>query len=1117
MAVKVPYRGESAALARETLAEPRAGAGLRHPGFVQILDAEMDPDGVPYLILELADRGSWESVVGEAALDWDTIGPCIDEVLAALGHAHAQGLVHRDIKPDNLLGFSDGTARVSLRISDFGLAKVLDRGRYGESRLSSGTLLYMPPEAFSNEVRGIHPGVDLYAVGVILYRLICGRRPWDAEDLSLVMAKITGAPRAFEPRTHRGFPDRLEAVVTRLLHPDPAARYALAAEVRDDLAGRRTRRRDPQVEAGDADHSQFQGVVTDFPAAAPAEAVPRAHPPTAAIALVREPRWVDREAERALLWERARGAVIRPTGLAIHGPRGHGRTRLIRGLTTTLEEAGLARSLWVRLSDGASPMEATANALRHHLVLGTGAGEELGERIQAWFAQRGGAERDEVSALTGWLDSGAVAGDAVASPAQVRSRRLALLDRVLRAEITHGLAVLVLEEGDRQDVAAAELAADFLRATRGRPFPLLILYENHGGTQPLELLSDFERVRVGPLADADIDRIVADLCPASLRPAVGRLRLAGDPSRAVESIRSSLSSTLATAVLAPAQASDPAATTRLRSAEISAEETLAIGPEEIARVRLEHFIEDAPSPESAGRRVLLLSLLSLLPRPVAPSWFDLGWRILAPTNPDSGIAEARLAGVLHRDDEGAIDFASAALADAAASLVRAHPGTAAMRGPLGRAFVAVEGTPQRRHGARLLAAAGAWEDAHGVLVPLARGAQGADAALAETLWAEAGHCLECAGIGVGDPRAVEAWLGGARAARDQGDLDGVIERLGSAPPADPQGRAPWWEIMATVRLIQADFGGALAAADEALREYRAVSDRAGVARASSLRGDALGRAGRRAEGRLAYDEAVVAARIAGAMRELLWALWMRGRSSRALDHRAEARTDLEEALALARHHRVAAVEGGALLELGNLATREGRQEEAERYFAASTQRLEAAGLRGEAAVTRISSGELARARGDLAAARTHYAGALAICRAFQLRSEGLAALLNLALTELARGQPLAAGRRVAEIDQELARGTPHALRAHIEAVRACVLAEQGDVPGSEEALGAWRDAPSQPDPDLLFVLERLGLAAGARGETLLAGDALGAAMEIAQAIGDEPARKRIRGALATVG
>ena len=204
--------------------EAKAMAQLDHPHCVPVFDVGVH-EGKPYIVMELVRGKNLKDVIADGRLERGRAIAIVRQVLSGLAHAHEIGIIHRDIKPPNIVvSHKEGIGEV-VRILDFGLA------RYGHSTASSltkgfavGTPAYMAPEQCAG--RSISPRTDLYAVGVVLFELLVGRRPFEHEDpLEMVRMHLTHKP----PRLRDIIPEdfgALEDFVARALAKDPDARFA---------------------------------------------------------------------------------------------------------------------------------------------------------------------------------------------------------------------------------------------------------------------------------------------------------------------------------------------------------------------------------------------------------------------------------------------------------------------------------------------------------------------------------------------------------------------------------------------------------------------------------------------------------------------------------------------------------------------------------------------------------------------------------------------------------------------------------------------------------------------------------------------------------------------------
>ncbi len=234
VAVKL-LRAGSGALRARLRREALALAAVHHPSVVQVFDYGETPDGSPYLVMELV-RGeplgarihrAGPFAVTDAAM-------LVLPLLEGLAAAHRAGVIHRDIKPDNVVLAAGSPAPVP-KLLDFGIAR-LDRGE--EARLTAdggflGTPAYMAPE----QVRGTlaDERADVWGVAVLLYEMITGRPPFGVEDVVAVIRRVVDEPPSY-PRDARGLDGKLWGVLMAALRKDPAERTPSALAFRDALA-----------------------------------------------------------------------------------------------------------------------------------------------------------------------------------------------------------------------------------------------------------------------------------------------------------------------------------------------------------------------------------------------------------------------------------------------------------------------------------------------------------------------------------------------------------------------------------------------------------------------------------------------------------------------------------------------------------------------------------------------------------------------------------------------------------------------------------------------------------------------------------------------------------------
>lgn len=207
------------------LQEGRAAGALDHANLCTIFEAGEDASGQLYLAMALYSGDTLQTrLKKDVPLPIDAALEIVHQMARGVAAAHEAGIVHRDLKPGNLMLLPDGT----VKILDFGLAKVTDLSLTG-SRSQVGTVAYMAPE----QIRGrpVDGRTDLWAIGVMLYEMLTGRRPFDGEhDISIAHAIVHADP-VLPSDLRAGIPFEVEDLILELLRKDPAKRMATAAAV----------------------------------------------------------------------------------------------------------------------------------------------------------------------------------------------------------------------------------------------------------------------------------------------------------------------------------------------------------------------------------------------------------------------------------------------------------------------------------------------------------------------------------------------------------------------------------------------------------------------------------------------------------------------------------------------------------------------------------------------------------------------------------------------------------------------------------------------------------------------------------------------------------------------
>ncbi|MHB8964341.1 MAG: Stk1 family PASTA domain-containing Ser/Thr kinase [Coriobacteriia bacterium] len=208
--------------------EASAAANLSHPSIVNIYDWGQD-DSTYYIVMEYVNGTDLKSLVEQhGPLDPMRAADYASQVCSALAVAHGYDIIHRDIKPHNIVLTPDGT----IKVMDFGIARA---GNTTMTQTGSvlGTAQYISPEQAQG--RALGPASDLYSLGVTLYEMVTGRVPFDADTPVAVALKQVNEDAVPPRRVRPSIPASLEAVIMRSMRKNPAERYDSAAEMRDDL------------------------------------------------------------------------------------------------------------------------------------------------------------------------------------------------------------------------------------------------------------------------------------------------------------------------------------------------------------------------------------------------------------------------------------------------------------------------------------------------------------------------------------------------------------------------------------------------------------------------------------------------------------------------------------------------------------------------------------------------------------------------------------------------------------------------------------------------------------------------------------------------------------------
>lgn len=425
-------------------AEVVAVARLNHPGIIPVYDLLRDEQGATLLVMEYR-KGS--SLGALARLDWPTIRDVLLQILEALAYSHARGVLHLDIKPENVIveRGADPAAKQQLRATllDFGVARVRRPGRGIERWFDRdaviGTVEYMAPEQCAGTFERLGPWSDLFSVGAMAFELCAGFRPFPgASDHAGLIRRLQEPPPRLVPGV-AGVPPGLDELISVLLALEPRSRPLYAADVLQAL-----RRLDaefappaphPSEPLIDAERFAPEAITLAFEGATPTTAVLHSAPidlpalfsqppslarslpmdpalaavaertftadaelpPTGAYGLfgLRDLPLLGRHDERRAVWSAVRGTVLqhRPHVVLLEGPAGVGKSRIARDAMERAVETGLCFAMQTSWSAEGSGDEGLRGLLENLLDTRGRAAPEVRARLDFWLDRIPGQHR----------------------------------------------------------------------------------------------------------------------------------------------------------------------------------------------------------------------------------------------------------------------------------------------------------------------------------------------------------------------------------------------------------------------------------------------------------------------------------------------------------------------------------------------------------------------------------------------------------------------------------------------------------------------------------------------------------------------------------------------------
>src|SRR5579883_3113238 len=349
--------------------EARAVSLLAHPAIVRARDFGQLADGSPFFVMDVLPGRSVHEWMHTTRLPWTVVWSMVDQVLAALGHAHARGVIHGDLKPSNvMLDLASNGRGPRAYVLDLGLAWLrqyrhdsrLDGARAPEVAVHSGagTVGWVAPEQIRRQAALVGPATDLYALGCVMYRVLSGHEVFEGNAQDVLRAhKRTPVP---PPRLPDDAPPEAGQFILRLLEKKPWHRYEFAADARRAWG----RIKPPEA-------STLEDIVQSAPSS---RAAPAAHARSLApgILSLRAPMLVARHEERRDLWEAVEQvAAGRPRQelIALIGAAGVGKSRLAEWLCAEAHEHGVMLPLRARYGRIPTPLDGITGAINAHLGL----------------------------------------------------------------------------------------------------------------------------------------------------------------------------------------------------------------------------------------------------------------------------------------------------------------------------------------------------------------------------------------------------------------------------------------------------------------------------------------------------------------------------------------------------------------------------------------------------------------------------------------------------------------------------------------------------------------------------------------------------------------------------
>src|SRR5262249_43310158 len=206
------------------------------PGVVGIFDAGRLDDGTPYLVMQYVEGSTLRAAIRPEGMDLQQAAEIMKQVGRSVMAAHEAGILHRDLKPENIMLRQTAAGGPQVKIIDFGIARVVNSvsGPNTGTGMSAGTISYMSPEQLC--ATPLTPASDIYALGIIAYEIVTGRRPFNPASMFQMLELQRGGVRVNPVDLRSDLPPRAQSLILKALAFEPADRFERAQDFGDQLA-----------------------------------------------------------------------------------------------------------------------------------------------------------------------------------------------------------------------------------------------------------------------------------------------------------------------------------------------------------------------------------------------------------------------------------------------------------------------------------------------------------------------------------------------------------------------------------------------------------------------------------------------------------------------------------------------------------------------------------------------------------------------------------------------------------------------------------------------------------------------------------------------------------------